>query len=236
MRRGLILIISTGLALFPAGIYAKKKLQPPPEPAIPQMSQDQKVLHALNRLTFGPRPGDVEMVQNKGLYDWIELQLHPENIPENPVLETKLEPLDSLRMSTREMIQHYPTQQMVKLMLDGRMRFPDDRQTRYAVQKMIARFQRKENADRAGQNDNPELNAQALPDWWQLDDQQKQVLAKGKPPEQLALLESLTPDQQLDVLDTMPNGARQRLLAPHPRICAAAFRFSTARFRWSTRT
>jgi uncharacterized protein (DUF1800 family) len=211
MQRSATIVVSVGLACFSSGLYAKKKPQPPsPPPAVPLMTADQQALHALNRLAFGPRPGDVAMVQEQGLSQWIEQQLHPEDIPENPLLESKLEPLDSLRMGTREMIQHYPTQQMVKLMLDGRLRFPDDRQTRYSVQKMIARIQRKEAADKAG-TDSSELNAPALPDSWQLDDQQKQIIAKGKPPEQVALLESLTGDQQLDVLDTMPNGPRQRL-------------------------
>ena len=205
------IVISLGLVCFSSGLYAKKKPQPPHAPAVPQMTGDQKALHALNRLTFGAQPGEVATVERTGLFEWIEQQLHPENIAENPVLESKLEPLDSLRMSTHDMVQHYPTQQMVKLMLDGRMRFPEDKETRYSVQKMIARVQRKEAADKAGQPDSVELNAPALPDSWQLDDRQKQIVARGKPAEQLALLESLTGDQQLDVLDTMPNGARQKL-------------------------
>ncbi|HWE51198.1 MAG TPA: DUF1800 domain-containing protein [Bryobacteraceae bacterium] len=215
MHRGAIFIIPAVLICSSPVIFAKKK--PPATPAIPQMTAGQKALHALNRLTFGPRPGDVEMVGNRGLYDWIESQLHPDSIPENPVLEARLEPLDSLRMSQREMVQHYPTQQMVKLMLDGRMPFPEDKQTRYSVQKMIARFQRRENADKnTGAPDNPEFNATALPDSWQLDERDRQTLTKGKPPQQLAVLESLTPDRQLDVLDTMPNGARQRLFPIAP--------------------
>jgi len=48
---------------------------------------DQQIIQALNRLTFGPRPGDVEEVRRMGVSKWIELQLHPEQIPENPVLD-----------------------------------------------------------------------------------------------------------------------------------------------------
>ena len=47
-------------------------------------------LHALDRLTFGPRPGDVERVEKMGLKKWIDAQLHPERIPENPILAEKL--------------------------------------------------------------------------------------------------------------------------------------------------
>src|SRR3954469_11147284 len=38
-----------------------------------KLSADQQILHALNRLTFGPRPGDVEEVRRIGLTKWIEL-------------------------------------------------------------------------------------------------------------------------------------------------------------------
>jgi hypothetical protein len=50
------------------------------------LSKDQEVLHALTRLTFGPRPGDVEAVRKMGLKKWIDQQLHPERIAENPEL------------------------------------------------------------------------------------------------------------------------------------------------------
>jgi Protein of unknown function (DUF1800) len=48
-----------------------------------RLSPQQQIIHALNRLTFGPRPGDAEEVRRIGLSKWIELQLHPEQIPEN---------------------------------------------------------------------------------------------------------------------------------------------------------
>jgi hypothetical protein len=51
-----------------------------------QISGDDRILQALNRLTFGPRPGDAEQVKAMGLKKWIDLQLHPDRIPENPVL------------------------------------------------------------------------------------------------------------------------------------------------------
>src|SRR5215469_8416525 len=83
-----------GVPVF--SVYAKKAKTPVPEtPAVPQMTPDQKVLHALNRLAFGPRPGDVEAVKKFGLDKWIELQLHPESIPENPKLLSRLQPLDT---------------------------------------------------------------------------------------------------------------------------------------------
>ena len=54
------------------------------------LSKDQEILHALDRLTFGPRPGDVVAVKKMGLKKWIDLQLHPDQIPENPSLDVRL--------------------------------------------------------------------------------------------------------------------------------------------------
>ena len=54
---------------------------------------DQEILHALNRLTFGPRPGDIEAVKNMGLRQWIDLQLHPDRIPEDKELARQVDSL-----------------------------------------------------------------------------------------------------------------------------------------------
>src|SRR5882724_506062 len=76
-------------------------------PSDAKLSKVQEILHALNRLTFGPRPGDVETVRRMGVAKWIDLQLHPERIPESPELEAKLKPLDSLRMESAEVFKQY---------------------------------------------------------------------------------------------------------------------------------
>ena len=72
-----------------------------------KLSKDQQILQALNRLTFGPRPGDIEEVRRLGVDKWVDLQLHPDRIPENPVLEAKLKPLETLRMAPGEVLKEY---------------------------------------------------------------------------------------------------------------------------------
>src|SRR5580693_6829971 len=125
MQRKILVLAVTGLTMMATGFAAKR--QKPAQatalaaPKIPQMTDDQKALHALNRLTFGPRPGDLEQVKQMGVDKWIEQQLQPETIPENPVLIAKLEPLDTLQMGTAAMLQKYPSQQMVKAMIDGKL-------------------------------------------------------------------------------------------------------------------
>src|SRR5437867_7760959 len=72
------------------------------------LSEDSKIQHALDRMTFGARPGDLDQVRAMGLSKWIDLQLHPDRMPENPGLEQKLQPLESLRMSTADLVINYP--------------------------------------------------------------------------------------------------------------------------------
>src|SRR6266481_7755339 len=73
-----------------------------------KLSQDKQVIHVLNRLTFGPRPGDVEQVRTLSVEKWIDLQLHPDRIPENPVLEARLKHLETLRLPAWQIIEKYP--------------------------------------------------------------------------------------------------------------------------------
>src|SRR5580658_10312767 len=72
-----------------------------------RLSQDRQIVHALNRLTFGPRPGDMEEVRRVGIAKWIEMQLHPDRIAENPALDAKLKPLETLRMDLPEIVKKY---------------------------------------------------------------------------------------------------------------------------------
>ena len=91
-----VLTVGTFLGLvYAAGSFNQK------------LSPDQQVIHALSRLTFGPRPEDMEAVRRIGLAKWIELQLHPDQIPENPVLEAKLKPLATLNMSMADVVTEY---------------------------------------------------------------------------------------------------------------------------------
>ena len=46
----------------------------------PESRDDATLTHVLNRLTFGPRPGDVDKVRAMGLASWIDQQLHPERV------------------------------------------------------------------------------------------------------------------------------------------------------------
>ena len=89
-----------------------KEKKPKPDPAlkglpITELSPDEAILHALSRLAYGPRPGDIERVRQMGLAKWIEQQLNPNAIDDKGV-EARLEDYPTLRMSTAKLIAEYP--------------------------------------------------------------------------------------------------------------------------------
>ena len=87
------------------------------DPFEQKLSPDRQIAQALNRLTFGPRPGDVEEVRRLGLARWIEQQLHPDRMAENPVLADRLAPLDSLRLPVSEIVARYSPQPANMMMM-----------------------------------------------------------------------------------------------------------------------
>jgi uncharacterized protein (DUF1800 family) len=55
---------------------------PVPDTRPSVLSAAERARHALSRLTFGPRPGDLEAVLAMGLDRWLERQLEPARIPD----------------------------------------------------------------------------------------------------------------------------------------------------------
>ncbi|HEY5054660.1 MAG TPA: DUF1800 family protein [Acidobacteriaceae bacterium] len=73
-----------------------------------------RVLHALNRLTFGPRPGELAAVEQMGLTTWFEQQLNPEKIDDS-ALEAKLQSqFPAMFLPQRELLAKYPSQQAIR--------------------------------------------------------------------------------------------------------------------------
>jgi uncharacterized protein (DUF1800 family) len=68
---------------------------------------DPKILHALNRLSFGATAGDIEKVKSIGIDKYIQSQLNPESIAENPNLTDRLSKIDTLNLSTSELFTQY---------------------------------------------------------------------------------------------------------------------------------
>src|SRR5436190_252622 len=91
------------------------------------LTQEQRILHVLNRLGFGARPGDVERVKSIGLENYINQQLNPERISD-PAVEAKLQDknLPTLTMTTAELYEKYPQPGQLLRLLERRGDLPGD--------------------------------------------------------------------------------------------------------------
>jgi len=135
------------LACIVPQVLAKKK-----EKAASSPSDPKRAVHALNRLTFGPRPGDLQQVMAMGVDQWIDLQLHPQKINDS-MLNARLEPLRTIRMSTREITEDFPDPQEINQVMNGKRSMPSDPARRAVYQVQLARLQdRKERKEAAGKN------------------------------------------------------------------------------------
>ncbi len=178
-----------------------------------QIPRNDRVVQALNRLTFGARPGDADEVRKIGIKKWIDLQLHPERIPESPVLVEKLKPFDTLAMPSDELVRNYPAPQIVRQMVAGQVPFPTDPDRRMMIQRLVARDEQRQAA--GGQAVPPGApTAQPLTDL--LTPPQIRVLRTGAPQDRLALFQSLPADKQDGVIAALPAGIRQALFAAAP--------------------
>jgi uncharacterized protein (DUF1800 family) len=72
-----------------------------------KLTEDQRVVHVLNRLAFGPRPGEVERVRKMGVEAYIEQQLNPSKVDDQG-LEARLRDFPTLGLSNSELLAKYP--------------------------------------------------------------------------------------------------------------------------------
>jgi uncharacterized protein (DUF1800 family) len=70
-----------------------------------KLAADKQPHHVLNRMAYGPRPGDVEAVRRMGVKEWIRQQLDPAHVPENPALNARLEGLLTLNFATWQLLE-----------------------------------------------------------------------------------------------------------------------------------
>jgi uncharacterized protein (DUF1800 family) len=68
---------------------------------------DAQALHVLNRLAYGPAPGDLAHVRQIGIDRFIDEQLHPERMPLPPLLRQQLDALGSTHLRQRDLVAQY---------------------------------------------------------------------------------------------------------------------------------
>src|ERR1051325_5010726 len=89
------------------------------------LSEEQRIVHVLNRLGYGARPGDVERVRALGLENYIRQQLEPEKITD-AVADAKVRDLTTLQLSTAELYAKYPQPGQLLRQLQRRGELPPE--------------------------------------------------------------------------------------------------------------
>jgi uncharacterized protein (DUF1800 family) len=154
------LLVLTLACVVPSLLAKKKDKASDANPG----EQKKRAVHALNRLTFGPRPEDVQQVMAMGVDQWIDLQLHPAKISDG-ALESRLAAFRTLRMSPKELAENFPDGQMVKQVMAGKKSMPSDPAKRAVFQVQIARQEEKKERKEEAANNAPVMaaNANAAP-------------------------------------------------------------------------
>ena len=241
MRRSLMALLlvgaTTGTAIYAMAGEDRQQDVAQAVDASRQMDRQKKIIHALDRLTWGPAPGEAAEVEKIGLKKWIDLQLHPDRIPENPELMKRLQNLPTLRMSNGELVDHYPPPQLVRAMAAGRRALPGDPEARAIVareaRQMLRREQQQEEKQSAAapaqavtstnqaafrldglqallQQLPADAEPQPLRDFLEPDEIQR--LRRGNPSQRLATLASLRSDQRDLVLRNLPSTMANQML------------------------
>lgn len=200
-----------------ASLYAAKK----PKNADPATEQ-KRALHALDRLTFGPRPGDVQAVTAMGVNQWIEQQLHPEKI-DDTALQARLSNYRTLPMSSRDLLLNFPPDPIIKAVQNGKLPMPRDpyRHAIYvaAMDRVEQRQEQKQNTAAAATadkgNQTPAPNPVSLQRTQDRRDAHSVVddLAALPPAQRMQRILNLPVAQQRDLTQGLPLEKRQALLA-----------------------
>ncbi len=74
---------------------------------VTDLNEGEAVSHALNRLGFGPRPGDMERVKQMGLEKWIDQQLNPNSLDDSAA-QARLQRFSTLTMSSSKLLDEFP--------------------------------------------------------------------------------------------------------------------------------
>jgi len=89
------------LALVFVSVEAQKSSN-----AVPKTADTATIAHVLNRLGYGPSPGDIDAVRQMTLASYIDQQLHPERILDS-ALKARLAAYPTIELSTAELARDY---------------------------------------------------------------------------------------------------------------------------------
>jgi uncharacterized protein (DUF1800 family) len=127
----------------PAQTKSRSNSAPKSESA--QLRGDERILQALNRFTFGPRPGDLEAVRTMGLDNWFDEQLRPAAIDESD-LTARLAQYPAMQWSTQDLFFRLPSNPIIRLAAQGKVDIPQGGTLQAVYENQIYRIQARKEA------------------------------------------------------------------------------------------
>lgn len=88
-----------------------------------ELQGDARIIHALNRFTFGLRPGDLAVVRQIGLDNWFEQQLHPESLDLSD-LNARLARYPAMQLNTADLLDRFPSNALIRQAMNDRVTVP----------------------------------------------------------------------------------------------------------------
>jgi uncharacterized protein (DUF1800 family) len=228
--RSLVAVLITAVIsspeAFPAPVNHQNQKKISSAIAHSPLTPNERALHVLNRLTFGPRPGDVANIRSTGIDAWIDQQLHPESIDDS-ALNARLSEYPAMQLSLPQLIERFPSPAMIRGAENGRLPIPSDHVLHAIYTDQIAQLEQRQAAKATQQagssspatmnNDSPSPAAQENALYADLDaenvvnlppDQRVERLLAMQPqafreflrrlsrPDRVALFADLTPQQR----------------------------------------
>jgi uncharacterized protein (DUF1800 family) len=205
MRR-ILRMLGRRLVLLPAlaalclsSAIAHQKISPP-------KNDRESALELLNRLTFGPRPGDIDRVLGIGIDKWIDQQLHPESIADH-ALDARLSPFRTLRMNSRELAENFPPQAVIRQVAEGKQQLPQDPPKRAIYETQLEKFREKQDQTAAGSYQNAAAQRDAV-----FSGEDRSETLALPPDQRMHALLAMTPKMRLKFFSSLKGPARDGLL------------------------
>jgi len=168
----------------PASVPKRPERQAP-------LTQQERVLHLLNRFTFGPRPGEVEAVEKMGLERWFQQQLQPQTIDDS-AFEERMNQFPAMRLSQVQLMQEFPSQAMIRMSNRKDLPLPNDRVTKAIMADARFEYDERQKAQAlvAAKPEQRAMTAQAAPPNGSADQQRNEAKSRREMMAGLAALDA----------------------------------------------
>ena len=167
------------------------------------LTQDEQILQVLNRLTYGPRPGDLERVRAEGISKWLGDQFNPQRLDDS-ALNTRLAEYPAMQLPVERMMEEYPNNAMLRAVAAGKVAIPSGAGERTLYTAQMDRYKDKKN----GNAKVADPDASAVPPL----PQDPQTIAALPTDKRFALLSKLSPAQLRELRTSLPQAQRETLM------------------------